>query len=477
MASRPLWTDEALTHLTTHFPAIDLLRYPLDPTAPLYFWLEQAFGGGETGRWAARWLSLLFGSLTVVPVALAGRELGGKWTMLGAGMAVALTPSLINYSHEGRAYALLLFLLAMAIWLALRAIGDEGRRRDLIGFWVAGVLALYTHLIALSVIAPLMLLLGVSWWRRCRPAGWPLAALAMALAFVPETNRLRLYHKKMHVFEWLQQPSPTDAVSTVLHAWTGLAGVLGLVVAAALIAVAWRYRPSDPYQLAVAGMVLASPLLTYLAGFLAPMLVERTVLPSALGFALVWGLAMRDASWRPPALVALFLLAVVGFLTGASDTPKEEWDKAAEAAVGRGMILACPRWQAAPLLAAMPDVQRPDVLIPAVRGVTLVPRGGHWADRLSTYQFRDEWAHHRKVERYPIRSVQVEGRSATLVTGQCSPDERRALENWFGPHSSRVLWKGRGVAGPGSLRVEEWTGPARRRPAILAVPGADVRRP
>lgn len=149
------WYDEAFT--------LRLLGMPLDEmlgeipsrelTPPLYFvlaWLwSKPFGTGEVGL---RALSALAGTATVPVVFAAARRLVSPRAALVAAALVAVSPLLVWYSQEARAYSLLVFLSAATLLFFATAL-DEGRSRALWLWAAASSLALATHYFAVFVVA------------------------------------------------------------------------------------------------------------------------------------------------------------------------------------------------------------------------------------------------------------------------------------------------------------------------------------
>ncbi len=151
------WYDEAVTVLGVLRPSLGatLAQVPhSESTPPLYYllaWLwSRPFGTGEV---ALRSLSALFGTATVPAAYLAARALVTRRVGLVIAALVAFSPDLVWYSQEARAYALLVLLTTLALWLAVRA-----ARRPTAGalaWWaLVAALALTTHYFALVVIAP-----------------------------------------------------------------------------------------------------------------------------------------------------------------------------------------------------------------------------------------------------------------------------------------------------------------------------------
>ena len=155
------WLDEAVTHQLVARSLGGMLRAipHSESTPPLYYLLAWAwarvFGSGEVGL---RSLSALFGTATIVAVAMVARRLAGNRAAVVAGALVAANPLLIWYSQEARAYALLVALCALSVWLAQR--GDWR-------LWaLTSALALATHYFAVFVVVP-----ELAWiaWRHARP--------------------------------------------------------------------------------------------------------------------------------------------------------------------------------------------------------------------------------------------------------------------------------------------------------------------
>jgi len=131
-----------------------------ESTPPLYYalaWLwSRALGTGEVGL---RSLSALAGTASVAVVYLATTSLQlSRRSGLVAAAIVAVSPVLVWFSQDARAYALVFLLTALSFWLFARA-RRSGSRRDL-GWWAAtSSLALLTHYFAAFVVIPEALLL------------------------------------------------------------------------------------------------------------------------------------------------------------------------------------------------------------------------------------------------------------------------------------------------------------------------------
>ncbi len=146
---RPLWLDEHFTRQISTLPSLgdvyksSVLDFNGDtpvlyPAASwvLYRWLSP--------RWAVRLTSIVSGVAAVVLLALVGRVLFGRRTGLIAGSLLALCVYHINYSQDGRAYALLGCGATAQFYFLVCYLG-KGRARDVVGWGLSAMVSLYAH--------------------------------------------------------------------------------------------------------------------------------------------------------------------------------------------------------------------------------------------------------------------------------------------------------------------------------------------
>lgn len=179
IGSQSFWLDEVVTAELVTRPFGDMLStIPDSESTPyLYYVLlwpwAQLFGDGEA---ALRSLSAIFGVATVAAVWAAARELVSPRAAWVAGILAALSPFLVWYSQETRAYALLALLSAVSFWCFARAL----RRPRWLAWWAtASALALATHYFAAFTVVPEAVVLAVVLGRT---RGWAIACGAIAVA-------------------------------------------------------------------------------------------------------------------------------------------------------------------------------------------------------------------------------------------------------------------------------------------------------
>jgi 4-amino-4-deoxy-L-arabinose transferase-like glycosyltransferase len=152
-------------------------------TPPLHYfiaWLSVQIAGDSTIL--VRIPSLIFGTALVPLVFLLGKRVGGNRAGLLAAVLMALSPFAIFYSDEARAYATMMFLVALSTLALLRALENGGRR-----WWVAYALsscaALWSHYTAVFVLGAGAL--WALWAHRERRRGVLVAVTAIAGGYLP----------------------------------------------------------------------------------------------------------------------------------------------------------------------------------------------------------------------------------------------------------------------------------------------------
>jgi 4-amino-4-deoxy-L-arabinose transferase-like glycosyltransferase len=119
----------------------------------LHFWIRVV---GSDSEWTMRFLSVLAGIAFVAAVWWLGRLLAGDAVGLLAGLLAALSPLVVQYAQDVRAYIFVMLFTVVAVATAVRAT----RGGDHVGRWVgvaaaASIVAMWVHYTGLLVIVPL----------------------------------------------------------------------------------------------------------------------------------------------------------------------------------------------------------------------------------------------------------------------------------------------------------------------------------
>jgi hypothetical protein len=506
-----LWGDEALTLMLARLPLFDLFFRPADPTPGLYYAIQHWLVPADPGRALARLPSWIAGCLTIPAAYWLGKAALDRRAGLWVAALVAVSPPLIHYSQEARAYALLVLLVTVSAAALVDAFprGAEMPRAvrwsRIAIFAATGILAVYTHLVGWLWLVPAMALGLAGLDRRgAAPRLWLAlgAALVAALA-VPEAHRLAAYAlSPRNEFYWLEQsdaatlvvildwvllPLPATSLLRWFRAdWTSL-----LVVARNLALLLWLYlalRPNvatlgprvkrRPVAAGVTLILLSIPLGAWLVGFVTtPILMPRTTLPALPGFLLL--LAALARLWGGGRVILLLVLAYGATSVGDGlSRAKEPWPATvrlvAAQSQGRPLVLFCPAWRAAAFMTAAQERGTGGAAVVAFKHgqARLVSanlgRDPRWADHyvdlvmrpaLPAYQARPAATRVATLGRVPAEVV--------IVRNFCPPAELQAMAAWLGSGNERAVALPPGLRGFG-LDVAIFR-PAGQEPRPLVV--------
>src|SRR3954447_19043160 len=209
--SSDLWLDEALTVNISKLPVGELLRHlKHDGHPPLYYlllhvWMK-AFGSGDN---AVRSLSTIFSILTIAPLVLIARRVGGKVMATPTLVLIATSPFAVRYATEARMYALEMLLVTLG-WLAVHWAMERPTIGRLVPVSVISGLLALTHYWSLYLLAALGVMLLVK-WRRGDPAALrvAIALVAGGVLFVPWLPSF-LYQAKHTGTPWGKPERPTS---------------------------------------------------------------------------------------------------------------------------------------------------------------------------------------------------------------------------------------------------------------------------
>jgi mannosyltransferase len=370
-----LWYDEAVTAwLLRGTPRQLLAALPHSESTPPGFYLVawswvRAFGDTAVGL---RSLSATAGTLTVPVVFATGRALAGRRVGLIAAALVAVNPLLVWYSQEARAYALLVLVSTLSLWLFVRARTRPTLGR-LLAWALAAAVALCTHYFALFVVAPEALVLLAA--RRAR-LGWRLLALllvggvATSLLGLALAQRARTYwFVELPLGARVRQIAEQFMVgfSPPAARWAVIAAAACLVVALVLLAV--RAQPHERCGAAMVAAVGAGgvglPFALALAG--SDYLNTRNVIGALVPFTLVAATGLGSRRAGVVGLLATGVLAAVCITTVM--------------AVVRDPLAQRPRWQQ--VAAALAPIRQ--------RRAILLRGSPTWARPLGFYLPRTWW--------------------------------------------------------------------------------------
>lgn len=354
-ARQTLFGDELASYWDIHSHGfgglISALRGThIEITPPLFFalaWLTSHIGP------AAAWLrlpSLIAGTLTIPAVYAVGARTVGRAAGLVAAALTALSPFMIYYGSEARAYALLMLLLTLSTLALVRA-AETGRARWWAAYAACSCAALYTHYTGVFYLAAQFLWLLWAHPRRWRAA--VLANLAVLVGLAPWASAIvnannspttaimsalspfTLHDARIYLEHWSIGYPYVDAGG--LSALPGIPALV-LLALAFLLALVAAIAARAPESVHARRVALRPPVVLVFALLLATPV--GAALESATGTH-VFDVRNLAASWPPLALAAAWLLtrprgrpgfvaaglAVAAFAIAAVKTLEPRWSK------------------------------------------------------------------------------------------------------------------------------------------------------
>ena len=317
--------------------ALSIVRGPQEATPPLYFvlaWLFQQMGSSLD---LLRVPSLIAGVATIPLTYLLGARTVGRGPGLVGAALVALSPLMIFYSTEARAYALEAFLVLCSTLVLVAAL-----RRPSLWRWalyaVLIALAMYTHYTAVFVLAAQTGWALVAWKDRRRDLA--LSLLAAVILFSPwlpdyladgsaPGAALTEYLMSFSAFGFVVVSSHWifSSLSVGIDDLPGIPAVVAFCLGIAIASVDRLSRGvSRPNrdQILILLLAVAAPVGAAVYSVLGPSIfVPRNLIASWPGFALLIGMIVCSA--RPRLRMIGVALVIVGMAVGGFRAASHEW--------------------------------------------------------------------------------------------------------------------------------------------------------
>lgn len=300
-----MWRDEAVTYDITHRGIADLWQTlgNVDAVHGLYYLclhgLYTIFGDAEL-LLVLRLPSVVAVSAAAAGVALIGGRLAGPRAGLFSGVVFALLPSVQRYAQEGRSYAMVCALVVWATYLLVLA-AQTRRPRLWVGYGVMMLAACLLH--EFAVFALLAHAVAVP---RAARRPWAVAAVAAVAGLAPLAA---LSQAQSAQVSWIRVGGNAYADA----AWYCLTGVACAVLLRLKDRTRGRPAPGLP-RVALPLLVVPTATLMVLS-LVKPLYVERYVLYSACGLALLLGAALdRVARGGRPRIVLAAVAAATALV-------------------------------------------------------------------------------------------------------------------------------------------------------------------
>ncbi|MGP3940086.1 glycosyltransferase family 39 protein [Streptomyces sp. 6N106] len=298
-----MWGDESVTYQLAHrdLSQIWLTAQQIDLVHALYYAvMHEIFGLFGGGLLTLRLPSVLAMSVAASGVGLLGLRLAGPRVGLLAGLVFPLLPQVQKYAQEGRSYAMVCALVTWATYALVVSVPHRGRWRWAV-YGSTMLLACLLHEFAVLALVTHGVTLVVSRVPRPVLRAWSVTAAGVVAGLLPLA--IRSVGQSGQV-SWIGGP--------VRLRYFLVVAVVGMACARAPLGVR---RPVRLSVLAVPILVLPG-LLLLIVSLVKPLFVDRYVLYSNIGIALLLGAWMdyfhrRRQSSRTAWIAAVAVLAAL----------------------------------------------------------------------------------------------------------------------------------------------------------------------
>ncbi|MGA9085236.1 MAG: glycosyltransferase family 39 protein [Methanoregula sp.] len=333
-----LWLDEASTYTISvkSFAGIWQVTASGEFNPPLFYWAEHVMLMLGNNEVILRFIPALLGVLTIPLFYLIGKEFLDRNAGIIAAAACTVSPFLIYYSQEARAYMMMLFFVALATIFFLRAM-KSGSLIHWILFGVFSALAFWSHFYAFVMIAALVLYALIEWAPRIRTE---LANLRMLVAgiIVFVVLSLPLIIVTLQLFVLRTSSAPTygiQGLGIILETFIQVAGMndiaMYLLVALFIVGIIQAFRIGKNKGIFLVLITVLTFVISYILSFKMPMLPRYLIFLSIvffLGIAVSYRVVY--SLWNTRAVVYGFIIllfvisapVLAGYYSGFS---KEDW--------------------------------------------------------------------------------------------------------------------------------------------------------
>lgn len=350
LGTNELSHDEPFTVMMAHRTWADLFgQLAGENNPPLHFVLMKLWAA--VVPLDAAWLrvpSAVFSALTVWPLFLLARSLGGLRMALIAALLFTFNTHLFGLGHEVRAYSLFALLAVTATWQLWRM--AHRQRRSGLWYAVVAIPLVYTHFFGWLVVGlHLLFVLLLADIRPARKRFLQVAGLVLVSYLPYATTFIGRLGTSVEHGTWLVAPEP-DELYNMIWRWTNAPVLAVGALLIILIAVVRTKGRGTAVQL---GLLWAFvPLFgMFLVSFVVPIFLDRYLVYAAPGFHLLLAVcavqAFGSGRWSVvPAALLVGGTAVTFQPWRSNGLHPSQVVAQAEAWRGTGPVLLFPPWYA-----------------------------------------------------------------------------------------------------------------------------------
>jgi mannosyltransferase len=333
-----LWLDEGTTYSVSvnTFAGIWQAVISWDFSPPLFYWIEHVmlmFGNNEA---ILRFVPAILGILTIPLMYFVGKEIMDRNVGIIAAAAATVSPFLIYYSQEARAYSMTVFFIAFAMVFYLRALKNNDIKNWAV-FGLLSALSFWSHYYVFILITAFVLyalaLQVMNIQKNIKKIGMILLAIVLfCLASLP----IILVIIQRFIVRIAEAPKfGAQGFDIIYHTLLQISGsseiLLVLYIFLFIVGMVHIYLTNKKQVLFLIWLLLFTFIISYILSYKLPMnprYLLFLILPFYLGVAASYGMFYR--LWGTPgivyALMAILVIVNVPALTNYySGYSKEDW--------------------------------------------------------------------------------------------------------------------------------------------------------
>ena len=333
-----LWLDEATTYNISlrSFAGIWQVTASGEFNPPLFYWIEHVMLMLGNNEIILRFIPALLGVLTIPLFYLIGKEFLDRNAGIIAATACTVSPFLIYYSQEARAYMMMLFFVALATIFFLRAM-KSGSLIHWVLFGIFSALAFWAHFYAFVMIAALVLCALIEWAPHIRTELKNIRMLvAGILVFVVLSLPLIIVTLQLFVLRTSSAPTyGIQGLGIILETFSQISGfsdiAMYLLMALFIVGIIQAFRIEKNKGIFLVLITVLTFVISHILSFKMPMEPRYLIFLSIvffLGIAVSYRLVY--SLWNTKAVVYGFIVVLfvinapvlAGYYSGYS---KEDW--------------------------------------------------------------------------------------------------------------------------------------------------------
>jgi 4-amino-4-deoxy-L-arabinose transferase-like glycosyltransferase len=361
-----LWLDEATTHSFSvkSFAEIWQVTAGGEFNPPLFYWMEHVMLMLGNNEFILRFVPALLGVLSIPLFYLVGKEFLDRNTGIIAAAACAVSPFLIYYSQEARAYSVMLFFVALATLFFLKAM-KSGNRIHWILFGAFSALAFWAHFYAFVMIAALVLYALIEWVPHLRSELHNLKMLVLGgLVFVILCIPLIIVTVQLFITRTASAPTyGIQGLEIIAETFSQLSGfntiAMIILVIIFVIGIIQAFLIERNKGIFLVLLTVLTFVISYILSFKMPMLPRYLIFLSLVFFiGIAISYRLFYALWCNKAvvygfIVVLFIISapvLAGYYSGYSKDDWRGFSETLQEKIGPGdAVVAVPSYMAVPL--------------------------------------------------------------------------------------------------------------------------------